>query len=593
MSRATTRDRDRSITRTRINLALMGVLAGLSIWFLFDRLPDIVDNARVTLLLTSALTGGFGVTLALAGPVRPAWAGGAALLLAVPAALLLSWAALRHDTVAAALGSGHLLAAFVGYLVIATPFASACLTAPRLWRDYATLFDTTWAMVMRYATGWLFVAIFWGVALLSDAVLGLVGITVIADLIEVDWFVAAISGLVLGLALAVVHELREYLSPHLLLRLLRLLLPVVLLVTVVFLIAAAISGVSGLLGDLSVAGTLLAMGLAAVALISVAVDSDNSRAVHSRVMRLVVEATAVLLPLLVAVAIWALWLRVAQYGWTPDRLVAALSAAAIMAYALLYALAVLRRHHWMDGVRRSNVAMALVVAALCALWLTPLLNAERIATASQVSRFAQGRVALDDLALWEMAHLWGRPGAAGLERLAEMDSHPEHGALMARIEDARMAASPEAYARAAGDGGDTAAALAGMMPLRPAAETLPQGAFAGLAPFYQRQALDACHRRLDDGRPGCVLILARLNTHVDRPQGVMLLRAGAAQVIAHAVELRAGRLRRTGSLREVATGRSASLGTEAITRALDGAYQLRPSGINVIDLGSGGLIVEN
>lgn len=591
--RATPRDRDRSITRTRAAMALIGVVAGLSVWFLFDRLPELLDNPRLTLLLTAAVAGGFGVTLALAGPARPARAALAALILAVPGALLLSWAALRYDTVEAALRSGHLLAAFTGYLFIATPFASACLEAPRLWRDYAALFDAAWTILMRYAAGWLFVAIFWGVALLSDAVLGLVGITVIADLIEVDWAVAALSGLVLGLALAVIYELREYLSPHLLLRLLRLLSPIVLAVMVVFLAAAALRGVSGLLGDLSVAGTLLAMSLAAIALISVAIDCDNGRAVHGRAMRLVVEALAVLLPLLVAVAIWALWLRVAQYGWTPDRLVAALSAAVIMAYAILYAVAVLRRHHWMDRVRRANVAMALVVAGLCVLWLTPLLNAERIATASQVSRFADGRAPLDDLALWEMAHRWGRPGDAGLERLAQMQDHPEHGALLTRIADARRARTQQGYARLAGDGGDIAAALAAAVPLRPEDQVLPQGAFAGLAPFYQRQALEACRRTLGDGRPGCVLVMARFNSHLDLPQGVMLLRAGEARIIAHAVELRAGRLRRTGGLRDVTTGLSASLTTEAIARALEGDFRVRPAGLNMIELGGKGLVPEN
>ncbi|WP_296765209.1 DUF4153 domain-containing protein [Sediminimonas sp.] len=593
MSRAAPRTSDRAIAGNRLTMALIGIVAGLSLWFLFDRLPEYVTDARLTLFLTSAVAGGFAVMLALAGPVRPLHAGVAAVMLAAPAAALLVWASLRHDTVAAALRSGHLLAAFTGLLFIATPFAAASLSAPRLWHDYATLFDAAWTMVMRYAAAWLFVAIFWGVVLLSDAVLGLVGITLISRLIEVDWFVAAMSGLVLGLALAVVYELREYLSPHLLLRLLRLLLPVVLTVMVVFLAAVAVRGVSGLLGDLSVAGTLLAMALAAVALISVALDCDNGRAVHGRPMRVVVEATALLLPLLVAVAVWALWLRVAQYGWTPNRVVAALSAVVIMAYALLYALAVLRRHHWMNRVRRANVAMALVVAGLCGLWMTPLLNAERIATASQVARFEAGRAALDDLALWEMAHRWGRPGAAGLARLAALQDHPAHAALVARIRQARQSASRETYVRASGTGGDTALALARALPLRPEGESLPHGALAGLAPFFQRQALDACRRALPDGRPGCVLVMAQFNPRNPARQGVMLLRAGERRVIAHAVELHAGRLRRSGGMRELASGRAATLDEAAIARALDGDYAMRPAGMRMIDLGGAGLVPGN
>ena len=593
MSRAARRSSDRAIAGNRLTMALIGVAAGLSLWFLVDRLPELIADARLTLFVTAAVAGGFAVMLALAGPARPVPAATAAVVLALPAAALLVWASFRHDTVAAALRNGHLLAAFTGLLFIATPFAAAGLSAPRLWRDYATLFDATWTMVMRYAAAWLFVAIFWGVALLSDAVLGLVGITLISRLIEVEWVVAGTSGLVLGLALAVVYELREYLSPHLLLRLLRLLLPVVLAVTVVFLATVAVRGVSGLLGGLSVTGTLLAMAIAAVGLISVALDCDNGRAVHGRPMRLAVEAMALLLPLLVAVAVWALWLRVAQYGWTPNRVVAALSAAVIMAYAVLYALAVLRRHHWMDLIRRANVAMALVVAGLCGTWMTPLLNAERISSASQVARFKAGRVALDDLALWKMAQHWGRPGAAGLARLEALENHPAHAALVARIEDARRSATREAYARATGAGGDTATALARVLPLRPVDASLPRGALAGLAPFYQRQALDACRRTLPDGRPGCVLVMAQFNPADPARQGVLLLRAGKGRVIAHGVELHAGRLRRNGGMRELASGRAARLDESAIARALDGAYSMRPAGIRMMDLGDVGLVPEN
>ena len=63
----------------------------------------------------------------------------------------------------------------------------------------------------------------------------------------------------LVLALAVVTELSDYVSPFLILRLLRLMLPPVLLVLAVFLLALPLRGLSGLFGGLSAAATLLAM----------------------------------------------------------------------------------------------------------------------------------------------------------------------------------------------------------------------------------------------------------------------------------------------------------------------------------------------
>lgn len=53
--------------------------------------------------------------------------------------------------------------------------------------------------------------------------------------------------------------------------------------------------------------------------------------------------------------VWAVWLRVAQYGWTPERLLALCGAILCLGYGALYLLAAFRRTGWQDRVRQANL----------------------------------------------------------------------------------------------------------------------------------------------------------------------------------------------------------------------------------------------
>ena len=176
-------------------------------------------------------------------------------------------------------------------------------------------------------------------------------------------------------------------------------LPVVLVVMSVFILALPFQGLSHLFGDLSAAATLLAMALAGVTLVSTAVDQSDADATEAPLMRLMTQMLALLLPLPAALAGWAVWLRVDQYGLTPNRLAAAMAALLALGYGVAYAAAVLRRGRWMARIRLANTWLALGGVVLAALWLTPVLNAQRLSAASQLARYEAGRTALANLDL--------------------------------------------------------------------------------------------------------------------------------------------------------------------------------------------------
>ncbi len=358
------------VARHRLVLASLGAVAALALWGLGDNWDDPGLPPPLYLALFTFVATFFSVALALAGPVSVPRALRGALLIGVPVTGLVCLAGLRHVVATDLLDQPEMLSVIVVLVFFSTPFLLVRLETPEQWRNYGALFDAAWTMTVRYFVGYVFVGVFWLVVFSSNALLELVGIDLIDRLLAADWAPFVLSGAVLGLGLAVVYELRRMISPFLILRLLRLLVPVVLAVLVVFLAAVPFRGLSGLFGELSAAATLMGTAIVAITLISTALDRDDTRAVSTRGIRVATRVLALLLPFLALLAVWAVVLRVRQYGWTPDRVLAATTAGFVLAYGVGYAGAVLRGQAWAARVRNVNVLVALAVIGLSALWLT-------------------------------------------------------------------------------------------------------------------------------------------------------------------------------------------------------------------------------
>jgi hypothetical protein len=332
--------------------------------------------------------------------------------------------------------------------------------------------------------------------------------------------------------MAVVFELVELLSPYLVLRLFRLLLPVVLAVMVVFLIALPFRGLEGLFNGLSPALLLLAMVAVGVSLVSVAVDQSDEDATDSPLLRRAAQGMALILPLLAGIAAWAIWLRVDQHGWTPERLFVALMAGLGLAYGVVYALAVVRGAGWMDRIRQGNVGMALLVIGLAALWLTPVLDAERISAGSQLARFEAGQTAVADLDVRALEG-WGLAGERVLATLAERAKEPGQEALAAVL----AGEVPDDSAKVAA----AATALAAAMPVQPATATGTRDTLLLSAADYMLTDWQAvCDRKLEDGGPACLMVVADLLPTAPGEEGMLILERSADHVEVLGLYLGAG-----------------------------------------------------
>jgi hypothetical protein len=386
--------------------------------------------------------------------------------------------------------------------------------------------------------------------------------------------------------------MRDYLSPHLLLRLMRLLLPLVLAVVAVFIAALPFRGLSDLFGDFSAAATLMGVALGAITLISTALDADDEAAISTRGMVLMTRALAALLPVLTTLALWSVVLRVLQYGWTPDRVLAALVAAVLLAYALAYAVPALLGGAWMARIRRANVGMALVAMAAAAIWLTPALNAQRISAQSQVDRFADGRLAADALPLWQLAQEWGTPGKAALARLEAMTDHPDAAVIAERIALARQAGSrfQLEQSQMADQAVEKTVRLVQALPVLPEGKAISPAFFDGAPPYRIDEWLNGCERGTE-AQPGCVLVLADLlpGPEPDRQGLIFFLQDAGRSDVHHLRSLDGGRFTAV-QLYDVGGDKWPALDGNVPGRVLSGEFALIPSGIRALRLGPAVLV---
>ncbi len=174
-----------------------------------------------------------------------------------------------------------------------------------------------------------------------------------------------------------------------------------------FVLSLPLAGLEPLWKTRSAASLLVVVSLLLVTFTN-AVYQQGKTPRRTLVLRRLVEASLLALPVYAALALYALGLRVVQYGWTVDRFWALLIALAVAGYALGYALAVLRRQgRWLQALEPVNRWMCWVVLALALLGNSPLLDPVRLTLSSQLERLRADPPAITSSDVNVLRSIWG------------------------------------------------------------------------------------------------------------------------------------------------------------------------------------------
>ena len=297
--------------------------------------------------------------------------------------------------------------------------------------SYPSYFDSAWKLLIQIQFSALFVGAFWAVLGLGAALFKLIQLSFFMDLLKEAWFAVPVTVFAFACALhltdmrpAIVHGIR-----NLLLVLLSWILPMAVLIIGGFLLSLPFTGMAPLWDTKHAGALLLSASALLVILINTAFQNGAVADQVARVLRISARLACGLLLPLVGIASYALGLRVAEYGWSTDRIIAACCLLVAGCYALGYAWAASRRSGWLDAVASVNIGTAFVILAVLLALFSPLLDPARISVANQIARLENGQQTAAKFDFDYLKFEGKRYGVEALERLKASAQGPD-GALI-------------------------------------------------------------------------------------------------------------------------------------------------------------------
>lgn len=306
-------------------------------------------------------------------------------------------------------------------LFIAHSLIVAAETDHKPIATYPSYFDVAWKHALQLILSGPFVGIFWGLLFLGAGLFKLVKIDALWELIQHRWFAIPVTTIVLSGAIHITDVRVDIVRGirTLKLTLLSSLLPLAALIGVGFLATLPFTGLAPLWGTRHGTGLLLAIEAVLIVLVNSAYQDGKAEHSPNRTMRFAGSVAALTLVPLVALTTYGLALRVGQYGWSTQRVVAAACTLVAACYGLGYAWASIARGAWLRFVEPCNVITAFVVLGVLLALLTPIADPNRLTVADQMARLRSGKITPQEFDFTYFRFYAGRYGQAALQELKE------------------------------------------------------------------------------------------------------------------------------------------------------------------------------
>lgn len=288
--------------------------------------------------------------------------------------------------------------------------------------DYATLFEHAWRNAVITVQAGVLTGLLWIVLQLGAQLFRLIGVDWPHEVLEEAWFAMPVTTLSIALGIraglkraAFVVTLRNHW-----LTLTSWLLPLVGLIGSAF-VLTSLTGVDKLFERGLSAFFLLWFAAFWVKFFNSAFQDGQSEPPFGARLQKVLPYTALALLAITGLAAWALGIRVSQHGLTPDRVWGLLVICVGLCYGIGYALSLANKTQWMGSVPHANVLAALMMGAGIVLLLSPVLDARRLSTSSQISRLEAGKVDAAEFDVHALTNQ-GRFGYEALQNLTQQKS---------------------------------------------------------------------------------------------------------------------------------------------------------------------------
>ncbi|MGL4681844.1 MAG: DUF4153 domain-containing protein [Hafnia alvei] len=309
-------------------------------------------------------------------------------------------------------------------IFVTLPWLQVRIEKPNSPVNYPDLHDAIWQNTITVVLTLLIAGLMWGILSLGAGLFKLIGIDFFYNLFfEHQIFTYLANSLVLAIGVLICRTNSKLIITvrKLLSLVVKGLLPLLSFFALIFIFSLPFTGINTLAKQWSSATTLLTTMSLLLALLvnAVHLSADNAeQKTYPKIIRYIINGSLLALPIYAILSTYYLGLRIVQYGWTPERLWAAVVVGLSLCLSLAYATAVVRKNTiWLHSLGNINKKMMCLIAAILILCNSPIIDPYRISVNDQMQRYATGKILPDNLDLIMLRFDAGRRGNDALQAL--------------------------------------------------------------------------------------------------------------------------------------------------------------------------------
>ncbi|MDM3221216.1 DUF4153 domain-containing protein [Citrobacter sp. Cf088] len=406
---------------TRLGMIFIGLLQGALCYLLMTYLVSHNDDwlfygMPATIAITSAL-----LLTVVSFKQRALWYWMALIFVVVLAmSVWLKWQVEDSDK-----WRQHEVFMFYGWrlllmAMLALPWIQYSLHVSREQARYPHFYRQLWLNALTLLIVFVANGLFWLVLLLWSEMFKLVGIPFFSTLFfDTDWFGYVAFGLITALAVVLARTQSRLVTAvqKLLTFIATGLLPLVALLALMFILTLPFTGLEAISQRVSAAGLMSTLTLLLLLLMAIVREPQKEALPYPGALRYLIKCSLIVAPIYMLIAGWSLWVRIQQYGWTPERLYGVLVVVVLLVWSFGYLASILRRgRNPLELQGPVILGVSLLALGLLVLLSSPVIDAWRISVNSHMGLYHSGKIKPDQVSLYMLDHS-GKPGRAALEAL--------------------------------------------------------------------------------------------------------------------------------------------------------------------------------
>ncbi len=304
--------------------------------------------------------------------------------------------------------------------MLALPWIQYSLHVSREQARYPHFYRQLWLNALTLLIVFVANGLFWLVLLLWSEMFKLVGIPFFSTLFfDTDWFGYVAFGLITALAVVLARTQSRLVTAvqKLLTFIATGLLPLVALLALMFILTLPFTGLEAISQRVSAAGLMSTLTLLLLLLMAIVREPQKEALPYPGALRYLIKCSLIVAPIYMLIAGWSLWVRIQQYGWTPERLYGVLVVVVLLVWSFGYLASILRRgRNPLELQGPAILGVSLLALGLLVLLSSPVIDAWRISVNSHMGLYHSGKIKPDQVSLYMLDHS-GKPGRAALEAL--------------------------------------------------------------------------------------------------------------------------------------------------------------------------------